>query len=99
MGVMRGVLAEEAEVAAVVAVSPQGTVQPLALLATRLLADDIQLVGGSPEDGVRPGRIGDYDVDVLLDPPTDKTPARPLAVLLSPWIIRNLALYTRKLWS
>jgi hypothetical protein len=96
---MRGVLAEEAEVAAVVAVAPQGTVQPLALLATRVLAEDIELVGGNIEDSVRPGRIGDFEVDVLLEPPAGNSAARPLAILVSPWILEHLALYARKLWS
>jgi hypothetical protein len=45
------------------------------------------------------GRIGDYDVDVLLDPPAGKTAARPLAIMVSPWILNHLALYARALWS
>jgi hypothetical protein len=37
MGLMRGVLADAVEVAAVIAVSPQGRVRPLALVVTPVI--------------------------------------------------------------
>jgi hypothetical protein len=95
MALMRGVLGSDAEVAAVAAVTPSGIVEPLALLATPAIVDEISFVGHA-EDGVRPGRIGDYDVDVIVDLAAGD---RPLAVLVSPWIFHNLTLYARKLWS
>jgi hypothetical protein len=94
MALMRGVLGGDAEIACVAAVSPAGVVQPLALLATPAIADEITFVG-TPVDGVRPGKIADYDVEVLVD----ESGERPLAVAVSPWIFHNLTLYTRKLWS
>lgn len=98
MALMRGVLGGDAEVAAVVALTPDGVAQPLALLATPAIAAEIILVDPQPNDrGVRAGRIGDYDVDVLLDVAND--PDQPVAVLVSPWIFHNLTLYARKLWS
>ncbi len=97
MALMRGVLGGDAEIAAVVAVTPAGVVEPLALLATPAIAAEIRLVDDADHEGVRRGRIGDYDVDVLVDPATD--PEQPLAVLVTPWIFHNLSLYARKLWS
>ena len=94
MALMRGVLGGDAEVACVTAVTAAGVVQPLAVLATPAIAEEITLTG-SNESGLRPGKIGDYDVDVLVD----DTGENPLAVVVSPWIFHNLTLYTRKLWS
>ena len=94
MALMRGVLGGDAEVACVTAVTAAGVVQPLAVLATPAIAEEITLVG-SAASGLRPGKIGDYDVDVLVD----ETGESPLAVAVSPWIFHNLTLYTRKLWS
>lgn len=94
MALMRGVLGGDAEVACVTAVTAAGVVQPLALLATPAIADEISLVGQAA-GGIRPGKIADYDVDVLVDDSGE----RPLAVVVSPWIFHNLTLYTRKLWS
>lgn len=94
MAVMRGVLGSDAEIACVSAVSPAGVVQPLALLATPAIADEIVLTGDA-ESGVRPGKIGDYDVDVVVDDGGE----RPLAVMVNSWIFHNLSLYTRKLWT
>ena len=95
MALMRGVLGGDAEVAAVTAVTPAGVVRPLAILATPVIADEIDLDDtGDPRAS---GRIGDYDVDVLM---TDRGGVRrPAAVLVSPWIFENLTLYARKLWS
>ena len=95
MALMRGVLGGDAEVAAVTAVTPAGVVRPLAILATPVIADEIDL--DDTGDTQASGRIGDYDVDVLM---TDRGGVRrPAAVLVSPWIFENLTLYARKLWS
>jgi hypothetical protein len=100
MALMRGVLGD-AEVAAVVAVSPQGAVTVLAIMMTNdaiveetRLADDEQGVG--PGD-TRRATIGDYDVEVVMGDGPDGG-ARPLAVLATPWIEQNLLLYARVLW-
>lgn len=95
MALMRGVLGGDAEVAAVTAVTPAGIVRPLAILATPVIADEIDLDDSG--DGRVSGRIGDYDVEVLM---TERAGVRrPAAVLMSPWIFENLTLYARKLWS
>lgn len=95
MAVMRGVLGSDAEIACVSAVTPEGIVQPLALLATPAIAAEIALVGPTTGDGIRAGKIGDYDVEVAVD----ESGERPLAVLVNSWIFHNLTLYSRKLWS
>jgi hypothetical protein len=95
MALMRGVLGGDAEVAAVTAVTPAGVVRPLAILATPVIADEIELTDSGQQR--TKGRIGDYDVDVLM---TDQGGVRrPAAVLVSPWIFENLTLYARKLWT
>jgi hypothetical protein len=95
MALMRGVLGGDAEVAAVTAVTPAGVVRPLAILATPVIADEIELTDSGEQRNK--GRIGDYDVDVLM---TDQGGVRrPAAVLVSPWIFENLTLYARKLWT
>jgi len=95
MALMRGILGGDAEVAAVTAVTPAGVVRPLAILATPVIADEIDL--DDSVDTQATGRIGDYDVDVLM---TDQGGVRrPAAVLVSPWIFENLTLFTRKLWT
>ena len=95
MALMRGVLGGDAEVAAVVAVTPAGVVEPLALLATPAIAAEISFRENGTGTDVRPGKVGDYDVDVLVD----RDSGHPLAVLMSPWIFHNLSLYARKLWT
>lgn len=95
MALMRGVLGGDTEVAAVTAVTPAGIVEPLALVATAGIRDEIVLGDEPARDGVRTGKVGDYDVEVLVD--TDGE--RILAVLVSPWIFEHLTLYGRKLWS
>ena len=97
MALMRGVLGGDAEVAAVAAVTPTGVVRPLAILATPVIADEIDLDGADEGQGRRSGRIGDYPVDVLMTQTGGEE--RPAAVLVSPWIFENLTLFTRKLWS
>jgi hypothetical protein len=95
MALMRGVLGGDAEVAAVTAVTPAGVVRPLAILATPVIADEIDLDDSG--DSRASGKIGDYDVDVIM---TERDGVRrPTAVLVSPWIFENLTLYARKLWT
>ena len=96
MALMRGILGGDAEVAAVVSITPAGVVHPLAILATPAVAAEIELTGSSDDDR-QPGRIADYDVEVLLgDVDGDR---QPVAVMMTPWIFENLTLFTRKLWS
>jgi hypothetical protein len=95
LALMRGVLGGDAEVAAITAVTPAGVVRPLAILATPVIADEIELTDNGEEHAA--GRIGDYDVDVLM---TERLGVRrPAAVLVTPWIFENLTLYARKLWT
>jgi len=102
MALMRGVLGD-AEVAAVVAVAPDGRVTPLAILTTAepimqeisLVPDDRERTG-APSD-VAAARIGDDDVRVLLWPGPDGR-SEPVAVLSTPWIDQHLLLYARTLW-
>jgi hypothetical protein len=101
MALMRGVLGDT-EVAAIVAVTPQGVVELRAILAiSETRAAEIQLLplsGGRSEDAdVRPAKVGDYDVEVMVDRGPDGQP-RPLAILTSPWIEQHLLLYARNLW-
>ena len=96
MALMRGVLGSDAEVAVVAAVSPRGVAQPLALLVTPAIAEEITLDDDAGEGDLRTARIGDYPVQVLVDPDATGT---PIAVLVSPWIFENLSLFARKLWS
>jgi hypothetical protein len=103
MALMRGVLGD-AEVGAVVAVTPEGAVNVLAILATQqMIADEIRLepdVRERDRDAraeVRRAKIGDYDVDILLGEWPDGQP-RPLAVFATPWIEQHLLLYARTLW-
>src|SRR5262245_28773493 len=98
MGLMRGVLGGAVEVAAVVATTPDGVVRPVALLATPALTEEIRLseAGGV---GVRPARIGEDEIDVLVASPSGQDRPEPLAILVTPWMVQNLALYARNLWS
>ncbi len=100
MALMRGVLGDT-EVAAVVAVTPQGAARPLAVLATsEAIAQEIRLSEPAPDgnsSGPWPATIGDYDVQVLTDVGPDGRP-RPVAVLATPWIEQHLLLFARTLW-
>ena len=99
MALMRGVLGD-AEVAVVVAVTPDGTVTPVALLATaEEIAQEIELAPHEHdrEPETRAAKIGDYDVEVVVDVGPDRQ-VRPLAVLATPWIEQHLLLYARTLW-
>jgi len=106
MALMRGALGGT-EVAAVVAVTPQGVVTPLAILTTaEEIAEEIHLApaaesghaaDGHAADGLLPARVGDYDVQVVVRAGADGRP-RPLAVLTTPWIDQHLLLFARTLW-
>jgi hypothetical protein len=99
MALMRGVLGDT-EVAAVVAVAPDGAVKPVGVLAfPDAIASEITLEpGGHADDrGVRPAKVGDYDVEVLMDERPHGTP-RPLVILATSWIEEYLLLYARQLW-
>lgn len=101
MALMRGALGGT-EVAAVVAVTPQGVVTPLAILTTaEEIAEEIHLApaaeSGHAADGLLPARVGDYDVQVVVRAGADGRP-RPLAVLTTPWIDQHLLLFARTLW-
>ncbi|GAB1692371.1 hypothetical protein [Krasilnikovia sp. M28-CT-15] len=96
MALMRGVLGD-AEVATVVAVTPQGVASPLAILTTSPeIADEIHMDDDTGDD-VRRGTIGDDPVEVLVGPGPDGAP-EPLAILVTPWIEQHLLLYARTLW-
>lgn len=96
MGLMRGVLGDDAEVAAVVTTTPTGITRPVAILVTPAIADEITLLEPDPGRDVRRARIGDDDVEVLLDGPSED--ARPIAVFVTDWIRQHLSLYARELW-
>ena len=106
MALMRGALGGT-EVAAVVAVTPQGVVTPLVILTTaEEIAEEIHLApaaesghaaDGHAADGLLPARVGDYDVQVVVRAGADGRP-RPLAVLTTPWIDQHLLLFARTLW-
>ncbi|HZB47721.1 MAG TPA: hypothetical protein VE547_01390 [Mycobacteriales bacterium] len=86
MGLMRGVLGGDAEVAAVVTTTPGGVARPVAILATPLIAAEIELVDGDVRGDVQRGRIGTGD---------DR---RPVAIFTTDWIREHLSLYARELW-
>lgn len=96
MGLMRGVLGEDAEVAAVVATSRKGVSRALALLVTPEIAGEIDLPpGAEPVDGFVEGTIAGDPVQVVVRP---EDPMTPVAILVSPWIREHLYLYARQLW-
>jgi hypothetical protein len=97
MGLMRGVLGGDAEVAAVVTTTPRGIVRPVAILVTPPIAEEITLLGAGTAADVRRGRIGDDEVDVLIASVED-TIARPVAILVTDWMREHLYLYSRELW-
>ena len=98
MALMRGILGGDAEVAVVTAVTPAGVVQPLAVLVTPPIADELELTdGGANADRVT-ARIGGDPIDVLMST-TEASTRQPVALLVNPWIFSNLTLFTRKLWT
>ena len=98
MGLMRGVLGDDAEVAAVVTTTPTGLTRPVAILVTPAIAAEITLLEGAPGQDVRRARIGDDEVEVLLGDPTTTEDARPVAIFVTDWIRQHLSLYARELW-
>jgi hypothetical protein len=84
--------------AAVAAITPHGSVRPLAIVATpQEIIDEIHLdpaadeLPGAERHAPRPAKIGDYDIQVHTEPGVGGRP-RPLAVLTSPWIEEHLLL-------
>jgi hypothetical protein len=96
MGLMRGVLGDDAEVAAVVTTTPTGITRPVAILVTPAIAEEITLLEPDPGRDVRRARIGEDDVEVLLDGSSED--ALPIAVFVTDWIRQHLSLYARELW-
>lgn len=100
MALMRGLLGD-AEVAAVVSVTPEGAVTPVAIMVTNdEIAQEIHSIadpsGAGPTD-LRAAKIGDYDIQVLVNERPGERP-RPLAILHTPWIEQHLLLFARVLW-
>jgi hypothetical protein len=98
MGLMRGVLGDDAEVAAIVTTTPAGISRPVAILVTPAIADEITLLEPVPGRDVRRGRIGDDEVEVLLGGPGPSEDAEPVAIFVTDWIRQHLSLYARELW-
>lgn len=96
MGLMRGVLGGDAEVAVVVTTTPAGIAKPVAILATPMIAEEITLLRDGPKSDVRRGRIGDDEVEILISSAGGGD--RALAVFVTGWIREHLYLYARELW-
>src|SRR3954462_6336906 len=83
MALMRGLLGD-AEVAAVVAVTPEGAVTPVAILVTtEQIVQEIHSIaehGGPGGSDLRSAKIGEYDIEVLVAEESTGT-TRPLAIL------------------
>ena len=97
MGLMRGVLGGDAEVAAVVRITPDGSVKPVAIIASPLIAEEIRLTDDGPSVDVRRGWIGDDEVQVLIGSARGEDP-QPIAIFVTDWIREHLYLYSRELW-
>jgi hypothetical protein len=97
MGLMRGVLGGDAEVAVVVTTTPAGIARPVALVVTPVIAEEITLSEGSTQKDVRRGRIGDDEVEVMMGHLPGEDP-RPVAVFVTGWMREHLYLYARELW-
>jgi hypothetical protein len=91
MGLMRGVLGGDTEVA------PSGIARPIAILVTPSIADEITLLDGDGEADVRRALIGGDEVEVLIEQVNHEDP-RPVAILVTDWIREHLNLYARELW-
>jgi hypothetical protein len=98
MGLMRGVLGGDAEVAAVVTTTPTGITRPVAILVTPAIAEEITLLEGPPGSDVRRARIGAGEVEVLLDHAATSDTARPVAIFATRLDPAALSLYARELW-
>lgn len=96
MALMRGVLGSDAEVAVVATVRPDGVTRPVAMLVTPAIADEITLTSTPADGDLQAGRIGEYQVEVVVAP---GDPGTPIAVMMTPWIFENLNVFSRKLWS
>lgn len=100
MALMRGLLGD-AEVAAVVSVTPEGAVTTVAILVTTdEIAQEIHSIGepsGAGATDLRAAKIGDYDIQVLVEE-RPGGPPRPLAILHTAWIEQHLLLFARVLW-
>lgn len=97
MGLMRGVLGGDAEVAAIVTTTPAGVAKPVAIIATPMIAQEITLLDQGPQADVRRGRIGDDEVEVLMGRVPGEDP-RPVAIFVTGWMREHLYLYSRELW-
>jgi len=97
MGLMRGVLGGDAEVAAVVTTTPSGIARPIAILVTPAIAAEITLLDEDGATDVRQAVIGEDQVQVLIGR-TGRDDPRPVAILMTDWIREHLSLYARELW-
>ena len=96
MGLMRGVLGEDAEVGCVVATNTSGITRALALLVTPEIAGEITMpADAAPVDDIVQGTIAGDPVQVIVRPDAPRT---PVAIMISPWIREHLYLYARQLW-
>ncbi len=99
MGLMRGVLGGDAEVAAVVTTTPTGISRPVAILVTPAIAEEITLLEGPSGSDVRRALIGAEEVEVLLGGDLATADGgRPVAIFVTDWIRQHLSLYARELW-
>ena len=98
MGLMRGVLGGDAEVAAVVTTTPTGISRPIAILVTPAIAEEITLLEGPPGSDVRRALIGAEEVEVLVGDLATADAGRPVAIFVTDWIRQHLSLYARELW-
>ncbi|HVX68212.1 MAG TPA: hypothetical protein VHA79_00800 [Mycobacteriales bacterium] len=96
MALMRGILGADAEVGVIASITPAGIAQPIAILVTPEIADELALPEDLTADEVV-GSIGGGDVAVLLDSVDGAT--RPIAIRVNPWIFHNLTMFARKVWS
>jgi hypothetical protein len=97
MGLMRGVLGGDTEVAAVVTTTPVGIVRPVAILVTPSIATEVTLLDGDGDADVRRALIGEDEVWVLIER-IGKDEPRPLAIFVTDWMREHLNLYARELW-
>jgi hypothetical protein len=97
MGLMRGVLGGDAEVAAVVTTTPSGIARPIAILVTPAIAAEITVLDEDRTTDVRRALIGEDQVQVLIGQTGSDNP-RPVAILITDWIREHLSLYARELW-
>jgi hypothetical protein len=97
MGLMRGVLGGDTEVAVVVTTTPAGISSPLAILVTDAIAAELDLLDQDRTAGLCRARIGEDEVDVVVDRMPGEEP-QLLAILVTGWMREHLYLYARELW-